>query len=83
MNTSPRQSPPIKRPDLLQPADFVNLKYGELDDGGHPTTESQQALIDLRVGLLHGANYNDPAAFSPRGYDQVMYSGIDSSRSIV
>ena len=59
----PKQSPPIYRPHFIQPATCVDVEYGRPDD-----------LVAIRMDLRHGANYNDPAAFVPRNYNQVMPS---------
>ena len=32
-------------------------------------------LLSIRIKLLHGANYNDPAAFANRTYGQLKSSG--------
>ncbi|BAZ84287.1 cyanobactin biosynthesis system PatB/AcyB/McaB family protein [Dolichospermum compactum] len=31
-------------------------------------------LVSIRMDLLHGANYNDPAAFQNRSYQQIKSS---------
>ncbi|AFY58673.1 hypothetical protein Riv7116_6331 [Rivularia sp. PCC 7116] len=59
----PYLSPPVKRPHFMQPATSVDLENGRLED-----------LVHIRMDLLHGANYNDPAAFEYRSYNQVMTS---------
>jgi len=51
--TLPRQSPPVKRPDVVEPCTTVNVVNGKLD-----------YMIRIRMELTHGANYNDPAHFS-------------------
>jgi cyanobactin biosynthesis protein (PatB/AcyB/McaB family) len=61
--TFPKQSPPIQRPHFVQPASCVDVENGRPDD-----------LVSIRIDLLHGANYNDPAAFAYRSYNHVMYS---------
>ncbi|CDM96168.1 MAG: cyanobactin biosynthesis system PatB/AcyB/McaB family protein [Limnospira sp. PMC 1291.21] len=65
--TFPKQSAPVKRPHFTQPALAVDLEDGEIED-----------LVHIRMDLLHGANYNDPAVFAPRSYNQVMHSGFAS-----
>ncbi|TVU52641.1 MAG: cyanobactin biosynthesis system PatB/AcyB/McaB family protein [Arthrospira sp. PLM2.Bin9] len=60
----PKQSAPVKRPHFIQPALAVDLEDGEIED-----------LVHIRMDLLHGANYNDPAVFAQRSYNQVMHSG--------
>jgi cyanobactin biosynthesis protein (PatB/AcyB/McaB family) len=37
---------------------------------------SVESLVSIRMKLLHGANYNDPAAYALRSYNQVMHSGF-------
>lgn len=49
----PVQAPPIKRPDLVLPHQTVDVVNGDPED-----------LFYARIYLLHGANYNDPAAFN-------------------
>lgn len=60
----PKQSPPIKRPDLIHPHEVVDVVHGSVDE-----------LVAIRMDLLHGANYNDPAAFQYRTYNQLKGSG--------
>ena len=62
--TLPKQTPPVHRPHFIQPALAVDVENGALD-----------SLVHIRMDLLHGANYNDPAAFVQRSYNQVMHSG--------
>ncbi|WRH67766.1 MAG: hypothetical protein RSE13_05370 [Planktothrix sp. GU0601_MAG3] len=38
-------------------------------------TETEEELLAIRLKLLHGANYNDPAAFAHRSYQQLKSSG--------
>ncbi|RAM49410.1 MAG: cyanobactin biosynthesis system PatB/AcyB/McaB family protein [Hapalosiphonaceae cyanobacterium JJU2] len=59
----PILSPPVKRPDVIQPGLCVDLENGSPDD-----------LVHIRMDLLHGANYNDPPAFANRSFNQVMHS---------
>ncbi|HAX76091.1 MAG TPA: cyanobactin biosynthesis system PatB/AcyB/McaB family protein, partial [Cyanobacteria bacterium UBA11372] len=56
----PKQSPPVKRPDIIYPHRSVDVIHGREED-----------LVSIRMDLLHGANYNDPAAFAYRSYDQL------------
>lgn len=65
MNTFPKQSTPVQRPHFLQPASCVDVEHG-----------SAESLVSIRLKLLHGANYNDPAAHALRSYQQVMRSGL-------
>lgn len=60
----PKQSPPIKRPELIQPHETVDVVHGSVDE-----------LVAIRMDLLHGANYNDPAGFQYRTYSQMKTSG--------
>lgn len=53
----PRLSPPVKRPHFVEPALAVDVEHGRIED-----------LVGIRMDLLHGANYNDPAAFVPFRY---------------
>ena len=48
----PRLDAPVKRPDLVQPHETVDVVNGDPDD-----------LFYVRLLLLHGANYNDPVWF--------------------
>lgn len=61
--TFPKQTPPVQRPHFTQPALAVDVENGSID-----------SLVHIRMDLLHGANYNDPAAFVQRSYHQVMHS---------
>ncbi|MGB6300439.1 MAG: cyanobactin biosynthesis system PatB/AcyB/McaB family protein [Rivularia sp. (in: cyanobacteria)] len=61
----PYLSPPVKRPHFVQPASAVDVENGRVED-----------LVHIRMDLLHGANYNDPAAFEYRSYNQVMCSTL-------
>lgn len=68
--TLPKQSPPIKRPDLIQPHETVDVVNGSVED-----------LVAMQIRLLHGANYNAPAAFQYRTYNQLKAShGCGCSR---
>ncbi|MCC5669246.1 cyanobactin biosynthesis system PatB/AcyB/McaB family protein [Nostoc sp. CHAB 5784] len=60
----PKQSPPIKRADLIQPHEAVDVVHGSVED-----------LVNIRIKLLHGANFNDPAGFGYRSYNQLKTSG--------
>lgn len=59
----PKQSPPVKRPDLIQPHEAVDVVHGSVED-----------LVNIRIKLLHGANYNDPVGFQYRSYNQLKTS---------
>jgi len=59
----PKQAAPVKRPHFTQPALAVDVQNGTLE-----------SLVHIRMDLLHGANYNDPAVFAQPSYHQVMHS---------
>jgi cyanobactin biosynthesis protein (PatB/AcyB/McaB family) len=59
----PKLSPPVKRPDIIYPHRAVDVIHGEIED-----------LVKIRMKLLHGANYNDPAAFEYRSYQKIKSS---------
>jgi len=61
----PKQAAPVQRPHFTQPALAVDVENG-----------SAESLVSIRMDLLHGANYNDPAVFAQRSYNQVMHSGF-------
>nr|ANA85196.1 BisB [Prochloron sp. LV5] len=63
----PLLSAPVKRPHFIQPAQCVDIENGRLKD-----------LLHIRLDLLHGANYNDPAAFANRSFNQVMHSSASN-----
>lgn len=70
----PKQSMPVKRPDLVEPATCVDLVHdrgGNIVSGGNIPPE----IIETLACLVYGANYNDPAAFAYRSYSRVMHSG--------
>lgn len=60
----PILSPPVRRPDLVKPHETVDVVHGDVD-----------SLVSIRIHLLHGANYNDPAGFQDRSFDQMKSSG--------
>jgi len=60
----PNLSPPVKRPDVIYPHRSVDFVHGTIND-----------LLKIRMELLHGANYNDPAPFVHRNYQQLKSSG--------
>ena len=59
----PKQSPPIQRTDLIHPHETVDVVHGNVEE-----------LVNIRMKLLHGANYNDPAGFQHRTYNQLKSS---------
>ena len=61
----PKQAPPVQRGEVIAPQhQAVDASHGQTED-----------LIALRMELLHGANYNAPAAFCQRSYAQLKTSG--------
>jgi cyanobactin biosynthesis protein (PatB/AcyB/McaB family) len=50
----PSQAAPVKRPQLVEPHRVVDVVHG---------TPAQ--LVAMRMRLLHGADFNDPARFIP------------------
>jgi cyanobactin biosynthesis protein (PatB/AcyB/McaB family) len=64
MNFAQQLAPPIKRPHLIQPHQGIDLIHGRVKD-----------LLKVRMALLHGANYNDPAPFDYPSYQQLASSG--------
>ncbi|NEO37853.1 MAG: cyanobactin biosynthesis system PatB/AcyB/McaB family protein [Moorea sp. SIOASIH] len=60
----PKQVAPVKRPDLIQPYQAVDVVHGRGQD-----------LVTIRMDLTHGANYNDPAPFAYPSYQQLKTSG--------
>ena len=46
---TPPQCPPVRRPDLVHPHRVLDVVHG-----------TRQRLIEVRIALMHGANYNDP-----------------------
>lgn len=59
----PILSPPVKRPDIIYPHHSVDMVHGTVEE-----------LVNIRLKLLHGANYNDPVAFANRSYQQLKSS---------
>lgn len=70
----PKQCAPVKRPHFVQPASCVDVVHSSLP--------GRKDLIRILLDLRHGANYNDPAAFANRSYNQVMHSGRCSFASL-
>jgi cyanobactin biosynthesis protein (PatB/AcyB/McaB family) len=58
----PKQAPPVQRPDIIAPHRTVDVIHGRVED-----------LMSIRMGLLHGANFNDPPAWRVPSY-QVLKS---------
>ncbi len=61
----PKLSAPVKRPELIHPHRAVDAVNGRSED-----------LVDIRIDLMHGANFNDPPAFTGRNYQQLRSSGF-------
>lgn len=53
----PKQAAPVKRPSLIQPHTTVDILHG-----------TQEDLISIRMALLNGANFNNPAPFEATLY---------------
>lgn len=64
----PKLSPPVKRPHFIQPYECVDLVNGRAED-----------LFRIRLDLMHGANYNDPAAFQYPSYGSLKMSAGNRS----
>jgi cyanobactin biosynthesis protein (PatB/AcyB/McaB family) len=62
----PNLSPPVKRPDIIYPHRAVDVVHGRPKD-----------LLQIRLDLMHGANYNDPPPFAYPSYPQLMSSTIN------
>jgi cyanobactin biosynthesis protein (PatB/AcyB/McaB family) len=68
----PKQAKPVKRPDVIAlhlVVDVINDAAPRLSDPAAIST-----LSGIRLALYHGANYNDPAAFQSRSYQQIKSS---------
>ncbi len=48
----PIQAAPVRRPELVHPHRTLDVEHG-----------TPEELFAVRMALLHGANYNDPAPF--------------------
>lgn len=57
----PPQVAPVARPHLDPPHTTVDVERGNVDH-----------RIEIRVRLMHGANHNDPAPWSPAPYQSRM-----------
>ena|GEM_PF-1037899 len=64
----PKQSPPIKRPHFVQPHECIDVTHGRPED-----------LLRIRMELLEGSNYNDPAPFRYPGYGSLKWSAFSAS----
>ena len=67
----PHQSPPVSRALFLSPEKSALIDPATCVDlaSGRPG-QWFSVIMDIR----HGANYNDPAGFANRSYQQVMHS---------
>lgn len=61
----PNLSPPVQRGELVHPHETVDVHHGTPDQ-----------LFAIRVALIHGANYNDPAHYEQRSFDRYVPSSI-------
>lgn len=50
----PTQAPPVRRPELVEPHLVVDVVHG-----------TPEQLVAMRIRLLHGADFNDPAPYAP------------------
>ena len=55
---------PVKRPELVLPHEGVEAAYGAAPD-----------LVQLRMYLLHGGNFNDPPGWRFPSYETLKTSG--------
>lgn len=60
----PKLAPPVKRPDLIYAHRSVDIVNGRVED-----------IVNIRMDLLHAANYNDPAPFEYRNCQSAPYPG--------
>lgn len=58
----PKQVAPVKRPSLIQPHTTVDVVHGK-----------KEYMIDIRIALQSGANFNDPAPFAVPVYSSCGY----------
>jgi len=68
----PKQAAPVTRPHFVEPADCINVTDGTPDQ-----------LLRIRMELLEGANYNDPAPFRYPSYGYLAtseFSGFPQRR---
>ena len=59
----PPQLAPVKRPEIVRPADAVDTVHGDDD-----------TLQAIKLDLMLGANFNDPPAWRSWGYDALRSS---------
>lgn len=65
----PMQAPPVRRPELVHPHRVVDVVHG-----------TPRQLVAMRMRLMHGANFNDPAPFTPPGPWRMRVSGAATVR---
>ena len=65
MSMQPRQSPPVRRPELVHPHRTVDVIHGTADQ-----------LVAMRIRLMHGANYNDPQRFAYPSFHRMRQSAL-------
>lgn len=58
--TMPPQAPPVRRPELVRPHHAVEITHG-----------TPEQLVRVRMALTHGANFNDPPAYTPPSYQRM------------
>lgn len=63
----PPQAPPVRRPTLVEPHRLVEV------DRGDP-----RQLLRVRLYLLHGANFNDPAPWEVPPMARMRTSGLSA-----
>jgi cyanobactin biosynthesis protein (PatB/AcyB/McaB family) len=63
LNRSPRpiQSPPVRRPELVEPSSGLDLDTSHI-----------LASVRSRLEIMHGANFNDPSPFQPMNFSDRM-----------
>jgi cyanobactin biosynthesis protein (PatB/AcyB/McaB family) len=73
----PKLAAPVKRFDVTQgtikpddPESIYIYPHRAVDVTQGTTAD----LVAIRIDLLHGANFNDPAAYQPRSYQQMKTS---------
>jgi cyanobactin biosynthesis protein (PatB/AcyB/McaB family) len=65
----PSQAAPVKRPQLVEPHQLVDVEHGTADQ-----------LVAMRMRLMHGADFNDPAPYmSPDPY-RMRVSALSAAR---
>lgn len=60
----PKQAAPVKRPHFISTHEAVDVVHGRGQD-----------LVAIRMDLMHGANYNDPAPYFYPTFNQLKSSG--------